>query len=227
MSFDHVPQEQFVVNSLVKLVADLAEKGRARDTYNSAVGNGVDELVRQNLRQLSQDGRGFRRGEELLSAAIEKSRGQIKRGLDEKRLLLDLSQYLNHAKVSLINPAIELFDLNRKLVESKSRKRVADKFKAKTHDDRHTYEVSELGLLGSVEGLLATPTSDVKSLNIERVRENYSTQGEWFPFEVIAGDLLFVIDDDGVIFVSTENFPRDMMEGAMAILHQIAEILYA
>jgi hypothetical protein len=227
MPLDHVPQEQFILNSVVRLVADLAEKGRLRVPYNSAVGSGVDEVVRHNLRQMSQERLGFRRWEELLDAAVERSEGQLRRGLSENQLSFDLSPYLGHARDSLETASRELFVLNKKLIESKTRKRIAEKSTATTHDARHTFDVSELGLLGSVEGLLATPTKDVKALNIERVRETYPTQGEWFPFEVSVGDLLFVIDDDGVIFVSTENFPSEMLERAKLILHQVAGALYS
>ena len=227
MPIELVSQEQFVVNSVVKLVADQAEKGRSRGPSNSAIGNGVDELVRHNLRRLSQERRGFRQGEDLLAAAIEKSRLQLKQALDLQQLVFNMNSYFEDTKNSLKVSASELFELSRKLVESKNKRRIAEKFMAKTPDNRHTYEVSELGLLDSVEGLLATPTSDVKSLNIEEVRRIYPIQGEWFPFEVSVGDLLFVIDDDGVIFTSTENFPQAMMEKARNILDQIAEVFYS
>jgi hypothetical protein len=116
---------------------------------------------------------------------------------------------------------------NKKLIESKERRRIADKSTSSIHGASLAFDVAELGLHGSVEGLLATPTRGVKALNVERVRETYPTHGEWFPFEVSVGDLLFVIDDDGVIFVSTENFPKDMLERARTILHQVAEALYS
>jgi hypothetical protein len=112
MPIDHVPQDQFIVNSVMKLIADLTERGRLKDSYNSAVGNGVDEVVRHNLRQLSQEWLGFRQWEELLGVAIKRSEEQLRRGLNENWLSFDLSPYLDHASDSLETPAKELFELN-------------------------------------------------------------------------------------------------------------------
>ena len=39
--------------------------------------------------------------------------------------------------------------------------------------------------------------------------------------------LLFVIDDDGSIFVSTENYPTEMLDKARTILHDLAGFLYS
>lgn len=226
MKFEHVTQDQFIVNSVVKLITDISSKGRPRDTYIAAVGSGVDELVRQNLRLLSQTRQGFRRGEDLLKAAISKSKQQLDSSLSENRLYFNLSQYLDHAKDYLETPAKELVELNKKLMESKDNNRIPDKSRKNTLDDRYTYEVLELGLLNSIEGLLAVPTGDVKSLNLGTIRESFPTTGEWFPFEVNVNGLLFVIDDDGSIFVDTENLPRDMLDRIKIALHRVADELY-
>jgi hypothetical protein len=82
-------------------------------------------------------------------------------------------------------------------------------------------------LLESIEGLLATPTENVTALNIDGIRQAFPTQGEWFPFEVSLDNFLFVVDDDGAIFISTENFPKEVLDRARTILHKLAEMLYS
>jgi hypothetical protein len=227
MPFEHVPQDQFIINSLARLIASTNEGGEERSIYNSAIGFGVDEIVRHNLRQLSQQRGPVRRWRDLLEGAIERSAERLQQELDSHQLRFNLEPYLGAARKSLESAAKELFELNRKLIESREQKRIAEKSSVTIFEARRRYEVSELGLLDSVEGFLATPSADVAALNIERIRDAFPTEGEWFPFEVSVEDLVFVIDDDGGIFVSTENFPREVLDRARAVLHRLAEVLYS
>jgi hypothetical protein len=227
MRFDHVPQDRFVINSLVRMIAAPDEEPGEAQPYNTAIGFGVDELVKQNMRQLSQQREGIRGWEELLDMAVQRSANQLQREVDSHRLSFDLAPYLGHARESLKAAAEEMCGLNRKLIESKDRKRIGEKMPVSTGDSRHHYEVSELGLLESIEGLLATPTAGVAALNVDGIREAFPTEGDWFPFEVRVDDFLFVIDDDGTVFISTENFPREALERAKTALHRLAEMLYS
>lgn len=97
--------------------------------------------------------------------------------------------------------------LSCKLAESKSRKRISEKSPITAIDARSPYELFRLGFVDSIEGLLAIPTPDVATLDIDRIREEFRTNGDWFPFEVAVDDLVFVLDDDGSLYISTENFP--------------------
>jgi hypothetical protein len=226
MPIDYVPQDQFIADSVAALIEEGTRDPRAQETYSSAVGSGVDEIMRYNLRQLSQEGSRFGRWEELLRHASERSEDQLNRALQARGITFDLSPYLSHASKSLAPAARELFILNRKLSESKLKMRIPDKVPVAAPHTRLLFTVTPLGLLGSVEGLLASPSPEVKSLQIERLRDEYSTSGEWFPFEVSVENLLFVIDDDGSIFVSTENYPPEMLDRAKTILHELARFLY-
>jgi hypothetical protein len=227
MRFEHVPQDRFIINSLVRMIAASEEVAGEAQSYNTAIGCGVDELVKQNMRQLSQQRAGIREWEDLLDVAVQRSADQLQRELNSHRLSFNLDPYLGQARESLEAAAKEMSGLNRKLIESRERKRIGEKTPVSSVDARRHYEVSELGLLESIEGLLATPTAGVAALNVDGIRQSFPTEGAWFPFEVRVDDLLFVIDDDGAVFISTENFPREALDRARAVLHRLAEILYS
>jgi hypothetical protein len=89
------------------------------------------------------------------------------------------------------------------------------------------YQVKELGLKGAIEGLLIFPLSDVVDVDLDRLKQTYSVEGGWFPFQVKVGDFTFVVDDDGSIFTSTEHFSERMMRDVRQIIEQIAHQLYS
>jgi hypothetical protein len=66
MRIDHVPQDRFVVNSLVAMIATSAEEAEQTESYNTAIGCGVDEIVKLNLRRLAQQRSGIGGWEDLL-----------------------------------------------------------------------------------------------------------------------------------------------------------------
>jgi hypothetical protein len=228
MPIKYVSQDQFIIESLVKMVSTLGDGSASENRrYNSTIGFGLDEVVRQNLRRIAQSQKLVGSWDDMLEDAIQESAEQLRREIDSHGLRFDAEPYLRNTRNSLASAAKEIVGLNRKLIESKERKRIAEKTPVTTTDNRRQYEVSELGLLDSVEGLLATPTVGVTSLNIEKMQETFLCEGKWFPFEVRVDDLLFIVDDDGAIFVSTENFPNEALERAKGVLHRLAQILYS
>ena len=180
-----------------------------------------------DLRGLSQEGSGFGHWRQLLMRASERSEDQLTRAFQAQGLAFDLSPYLTHARKSLEVAARELFALNKKLIDLKLKKRIPEKLVVAATPALRLFSITELGLLGSVDWFLATPSAEVNSLEIERLRDNYTTNGGWFPIEVSVESLLFVIDDDGSIFVSTENYPTEMLDKARTILHDLAGFLYS
>ncbi len=226
MQFKHVPQDRFVIDSLVRMIAASGGEAETAESYNTAVGCGIDELVKHNMRQLSQQESRAGGWQELLAVAVRQSTEQLQRELVSHHVTFDLAPYLHQSLESLESAAKEMSGLNRKLIESRGLKRIGEKTPVKMIDARRHYEVSELGLFGSIEGLLATPTAGVAALNVEGIQETFPTEGEWFPFEVRVEEFLFVIDDDGAVFISTENFPVELLDKAKSVLHKVAETLY-
>ncbi|MBD2074341.1 hypothetical protein H6F86_10675 [Phormidium sp. FACHB-592] len=79
------------------------------------------------------------------------------------------------------------------------------------------------------EGLVAVPIeSEQCHLDLERVQaqEGWVVTGSYFPFEVIAGDFIFVISDAGEIILQTHHFPASLIEQARQILTLLAQCLY-
>ena len=64
-------------------------------------------------------------------------------------------------------------------------------------------------------------------MDLDALSARFPLEGEWFPYEVTVEDMVFVVDDDGTVFVSTENFPREVRERARAMLEEIAALLYS
>jgi hypothetical protein len=88
--------------------------------------------------------------------------------------------------------------------------------------------VHELGLKEAIQGILVEPTEQVEEIDIDSIREHgrWRVQGEWFPYAVYANEFVFVIDDDGSVFVSTINLPVELRDKANSIIRQIADLLY-
>ncbi len=96
-----------------------------------------------------------------------------------------------------------------------------------SESSRIPIEITELGLSGFIEGLLAKAflnNSEGYNINLENLE--YRVEGEWFPFEVMIEDFVFTIDDDGTIFVSVENLPQRLVLKAKEMLQVIANQLY-
>src|SRR5262249_5476701 len=93
--------------------------------------------------------------------------------------------------------------------------------------EAHTrYEVHEIGLRGLTEGLLVQPTGDDFEIDLDSLPEGCTVRGDWYPYEVQYEDILFVLDDDGIIFVSVENFPERQIARVREHLHQLARRIY-
>ena len=103
----------------MRLVEEQSGEALSSEAYFSTLGNGVDEVVRSNLRGLSQEGSGFGHWRQLLMRASERSKDQLTRAFQAQGLAFDLSPYLTHARKSLEVAARELFALNKKLIDSK------------------------------------------------------------------------------------------------------------
>jgi hypothetical protein len=75
---------------------------------------------------------------------------------------------------------------------------------------------------------LNVTADQVQEIDVELLlgQQRWQIEGEWFPYEVHADEFVFVIDDDGSIFVSTANLPGELREKASRMIRQIADALY-
>ncbi len=183
------------------------------------------------MRRLAQQPSGCGWWQDLLRSAIDNTLEGVQAATGGQRMRFDLEPYLREASTSLQSVAKEICRLSGKLRESRTAKRVYDKARLTEEtgeaEDDLSFEIRELGLLDSIEGLLAIPVDDSGTINIDAIKEDYEVMGDWFPYEVIFGESVYVVDDDGTVFVSTENFPREYLERVRETLAGIASRLYS
>src|SRR5437016_1508477 len=114
MPFEHVPQDRFILNSLIRMMAASATQSGDEIPYDTAIGFGVDEIVKDNMRKLSQERAEIGVWEDLLEHAVRQSADQLQSELITHRLRFDLAPYLDHARESLEAASKEMNALNRK-----------------------------------------------------------------------------------------------------------------
>ena len=238
MKHRYSSREQQVFERLRVLIESAAERQRAtqevaddaEDTEEPpSIEFAFDESVKTVMRRLAQGGSRFRNGDELLRVALDTVVDEL--GASVGKCQFDLEPYLEDANSSLKGVAKEIYRLSDNLRESKAAKRVYDKELPEKRDDQGAseplFEIRELGLLDSIEGLLATPLAHTGTLDIDTIRTAFDVVGEWFPYEINVDELVYVVDDDGSVFVSTEHFPRELVARARRTLVNIATRLYA
>jgi len=223
-----VLQEQYLPDRIVQLIEQGSRTDAPTGGYSNAVEFALLELIREKMRELAQDF-GFTRDRgRLLTAAIGSAADQVEALLEGKGLPADLKQYLERAREKLGPAANELQELGGRLDVSQKTGKLVPRAERST-ESRRAFEVRQIGLAESVEGLLALPASEVHEISTERLEYDLGCQvvGDWFPFEVPYEDLVLVIDDDGSVYVSVENLPPRLVEQARKLIEKIAGLLYA
>jgi len=215
------------LEAIVEMAAALVLNGDEKK-YSMAFEFALAELVREEMRKLAQANQRLRDDRQLLAEAFEQVLGRVKASLGKRQLELNLKKYISAVREKLAYPAKEIQQLSRELVESRQLLRLGSKAEVGTEDGSHLM-IHELGLRDSIQGLLVEALENRTELNLDNLRErsDWTIQGEWFPYELYVDDFVFVIDDDGSIFVSTENLPWELRHRASDLLKQIADLLYS
>jgi len=227
MKRERVTQRKYVVDSVGELIRHRREHPKKKARMIPSVAFAVEETVKQSMRQLAQESRPSRNWNDLLRHAIDISRDELLASLSQSGESFDLEPYFQNAQVSLKSVAREIHRLQENLLESRAAKRVHEK--VLPDEDNETldapFEITPIGLLDSIDGYLASPTSPSGEINLDAISAHFQLEGDWFPYEINVEDMAFVVDDDGSVFVSTENFPREYLKRACETLEQIATLL--
>lgn len=212
---------KYVLGAIQEIVDERGRKDRA-SAYDSVLGDAISELIKLEMRECASadDPGGLYSGETLLHRAIDRVQAKL-RGATPN---FEFAEYVSAAERQLRGPAMELAELQGKLRESKELASVGDETIV---DGLQPYRVKELGLKGAIEGVLTYPLGDVVEIDLDRLRQTYSVEGEWFPFQVMSNDCTFILDDDGSLFISTKYLSDVMMKEAKLMLGQIAKVLYS
>jgi hypothetical protein len=227
MKHERMAQDKYGAESVGELIRRRRQDPRKKYSLMPSVAFAVEETVKQTMRQLAQDSRSPRTWNDLLRQAVDLSREALEVSVSERSERFDIEPYLRDAQASLKPIAREIHRLQQNLLKSRAAKRVHEKSFLSDQEESSTlpFDITPIGLLDSVDGYLASPISASGEMNLDAVAETFTLVGEWFPYEIFVDDMVFVIDDDGSVYVSTENFPRETREHARRILERIANLL--
>ncbi|MBD1998449.1 hypothetical protein H6G00_17735 [Leptolyngbya sp. FACHB-541] len=176
------------------------------------------------MRQLAQSGK-FRRDSTLLEAAIEETNTEIQERLKKDRIDFDFDPYFAIVRRTLKALAKEMIELGVELGKSRKSNRIGERQKF-VSEAQTPFEVIELGLRNAIEGLVALPLAKECVLDLERIKQDYSVEGEWCPFRVSTGNLKFIVDDDGTISISLRNPSETVVKEAKEVLIALASQVY-
>lgn len=188
----------------------------------------IVELVRETMREIARNEPENSGKEDLLSSAIAETENAILQELGGSGIKCNLSPFFQVAKKELKQTAIELSDLSKRLFESRRDKRVKEQL-IDLSDLEKSFSIHQIGLEGFPTGLLARP-ADHQTLELDfnalRTRIPCEIAGEAFPIEVMCKRYVFVVDDDGAVFVSVDGLPVDEVHDVEELLQHIAQALY-
>ncbi|MEB3359178.1 MAG: hypothetical protein VKK04_20800 [Synechococcales bacterium] len=93
-------------------------------------------------------------------------------------------------------------------------------------DDAIPYEIFEMGHWILASGLMARPLVDEFDLELPQDSEEYSLEGEWFPFVICCDELEFIVSEDGTIFVAVAKNAGELTLVALRRLFEVCELIY-
>lgn len=221
-----IQPEEYLVDLVVEIAT--ARKDKRGSEKSSTVEHIVKELVRLQMRSLSQEAQSKRSGAMLLNTAIHDVDVILVNALRYHEVRFDLGPYFEEARRALEPSAQELAQLAEKLRIARQEERIARKGSINMGGSARV-EISEIGLSGANEGLLVRPLAKSCQLNIDglRAQEEYEVRGDWFPFEILYGEHNFVLDDDGSLFASTENLSGRLAYEVRESLGTLSQLLYS
>lgn len=221
-------QRQRVLDSIVGLCRE-SPNDQKKMTTSTTLETSIVELVRENMREDARNVRAPIGKGDLLRAALEQTESEILAALEACGVECDLDQFFEVASKDLRHTAAELSELSTSLIESRKSKRVKDHLVAESATEK-SFTIHQIGLEGFPTGLLAKPAGEESiELDFDALREQVRCifEGDAFPLEVVCDDQVFVVDDDGSVFVSVDGLPANAVERTNGLLRQIGRALYA
>jgi hypothetical protein len=156
----------------------------------------------------------------LLATALRDSFGEVEDELRRAGVSVSLHKYHEQVKKQLKPVGGEMEKLTERLAQSKRTGKLSNKEVVEV-DERARFEIQEIGFRDQPEGLRLQPTGDGFDLDLHDLPEGSTVRGEWYPYEVSVGDFVFILDDDGSLYVSVENFPASLVEQAREQLREL------
>ncbi|HEY9697120.1 MAG TPA: hypothetical protein V6D10_07655 [Trichocoleus sp.] len=214
-------QKQFVLQHVVDLVGHAAQSEHVG--YSQIVEFAVRELVKEWMRELALEKQNDSKAG-LLDRAIEQVEQQVQAQCPSSPLFA-LLPYSTSLRRGLKYAAREIGELSSRLRELEWQER-SQRTRFESSEAGVCYSIVAVGQPGAIEALVAMPEGEEFGLEIDRLGESYEVEGEWFPFQVTVGELQFIVDDDGVIYTCTDNFPKMLHEKARETLSLLTKQIY-
>ena len=219
MKYEVVSDHKFVLKTVVGLL-----EGRDKDfeQFDSTIDYAITELTKIQLRNLAQScDRRFWDDRDALDLAINEVDEKIRVQIPQFKLGKRYRKSLRALKY----PASEIKELTRELSRSRASERIGPRILLSNLNNTH--EIVEIGLADSIKGLLAKPVSEHVRMDLEKLKaQGFDIEGEWFPYEIRMEELSYIVDDDGTIYISTDNFPERLLSEARNNLTELVSILF-
>ncbi len=223
-------QQEYLFSKLTQLFIEYREKVsiNASTKTNTTVNDIFLELIRVHMREVARNTTWQEaKPEDLVDKTINDCLSELNQRLQtdvSNTQFLDLDEIFNNLKLK----AREIVKLSENLAISRRMQKAGERRQLATLPEQRVQptEMIEIGLQGAIEGLLIRPLNVHGKLDLDRLGNDYQLSGDWFPFEIHKGDFLFVVDDDGSIFISTENFLKDSFNQASVEIQALAQRIY-
>jgi hypothetical protein len=215
------------LETIASIVTAPTSEQRKEGEYPLSVDFAFCELVRNEMRKLAQAEMLVQDPAQLLQTAIQRARALVDESLRGRSSNVPLEVYAKQAHARLQWTAKEIAGLSWKLAEAKRSQKVGDADRVSVEDER-ALEICEIGLRDAVEGYLVEAPPDVREIDTGRIENEFRCriEGDWFPLEVYLRDFLFVIDDNGSVFVSVEGLPESLRHEARQLVLKLAALAY-
>jgi hypothetical protein len=224
MKINIIPDDEFILRNIAEIIS--TRKSGKKFAYSNTFEFGLTELVRIYMREMAQDShKDIHNDRSLIDEAYDRATSEIQKRTNIDILTLGLDSVYKNLSKKLRYPAKEISNLKNSLETSKQIERIGKREKL-VISETLPFEIIQLGLKDTIEGLLSMPLIKEFEIDLERVKENYAVRGDWFPFEIVIDDVAFVLDDDGTIFTSTENFPEIAFDQAYGAIKELASLIY-
>jgi hypothetical protein len=217
-------ERKFILDAIAQEAS--RKRGNAQvEQYSNIVQYSVDELIRSNLRQLAQRRDRGGNEKEMMDYSVRMAEEAIHAEMTLRGAEFDSRKYTNQILKELAPIAKEMFDLGTELLHSRETERIGER--ESFHDEAHfPFEVVEIGLKGSIEGLIAAPTAEEFHLSLGSIDHFCKNDDKRFPLEIEIDKFLYIVDDDGSAFISTENFPDALISEARRYLIELCKQIY-
>jgi hypothetical protein len=216
------PQE-FILD---RLTAYIASKDGLEIATDSIINDCLTELIKLQMREIAGATDRPRHWVRInpLDEAIANVQSILVKGKPQAKRLLE--PFEESIRTKLKRVAKEMTMLSEMLQTTRRKENVLARQQVLS-DVEVPFEVISIGTQQHLDGFVVRPLmTDTFSLNLESVEGFATVTGEWFPYQIENKTFVFVVDDDGTIFISTENFPETLVSDALEAIKNLARRLY-